>query len=262
MGTAIYTPKRAAMHALSDWPAGGSPAVAALALAWAASVLYILRKTPRRARPAHARQRAPRTVVLWHTLSLETAPKAVAALLPLQLMALTSAWWRSRALARWMHLTRLRGRTRELRPWPRVPALRAGSQHSSRHGCLPVMVARTRRVRAAGGRETKVAPHRRGACPPAASSRARPWRDRSWTSARKPSSSMGRRRCVFQPARYQPGMRARVQDARPGAARAQTLLSDATQPPRVVGAPLLTRPARVWNVGGLVLQVVGALLLA
>ena len=244
MGTAIYTPKRAAMHALSDWPAGGSPAVAALALAWAASVLYILRKTPRRARPAHARQRAPRTVVLWHTLSLETAPKAVAALLPLQLMALTMAWRLSRALARWMHLTRPRGRTRELRPRPRVPALRAGSQHSSRHGCLPVMVARTRRVRAAGGRETKVAPHRRGACPPAASSRARPWRDRSWTSACKP------------------GMRARVQDASPGAARAQTLLSGATQPPRVVGAPLLTRPARVWNVGGLVLQVVGALLLA
>lgn len=199
--TAIITPKRAAMHALSDWPAGGSPAVAAFALAWAPSVLYTPRMPPRRARPAHARQRAPPTFALWHTLSLETAPNAVAALLPLQLMALTSAWQRSRKLARWMHLTRLRGRTRELRPWSRLPAPRAGSQHSSRHGCLTVMVARTGRVRAAGGRETKVAPHRRGVYPPAASSRARPWRDRSWTSARKPSSSMGRRGCVFQPAR-------------------------------------------------------------
>ena len=251
-GSVEFHPKLAAMHALSDWPAGGSPAVAALALAWAASVWYTLRTTPRRARPAHARQRAPLTFVLWHTLKLETAPNAVAALLPLQLVALTSAWRRSRALARWMDLTRLRGRTRELRPWARVPAPRAGSQHSSRHGCLPVMVARTRRVRAAGGWETKVAPHRRGAYPPAASSRARPWPDRSWTSACKPSSSMGRRRCAIQPARYQPGMRARV----------QTLLSGATQPPRVVGAQLLTQPARVWNVGGLVPQVVVALLLA
>ena len=215
------------MFALSDWPAGGSSAVAALALAWAASVWCTLRTTPRRPRPAHARQQVPLTLAHWQTPSLKTALKTAAARFPLHLMALTSVWRLPRSLANCMHptLTRLRGnRTQELRPWPRVPAprvARARSQRSSMHGCLPVMVAPARGVGAAGGRESEMAPHRRWAYPAAASARAIAWRGRSWTSACRPCSSMARRRGVLQSALHQqgqPGTPAREQDASPGAA--------------------------------------------
>jgi hypothetical protein len=223
----IFVIARPPMFARSDWPAGGSSAVAALALAWAASVWYTLRPTPRRLRPAQARQQVPLTLALWHNLNSKTAPIAAGALLPLHLMALTSAWRPSRALAEWMHPTptRLGGNpTQELRPWPRVPAprvARARSPHSSMHGCLPVVVAPTRRVMAAVGREREVASHRRGAYPATASARAIAWRGRSWTSACKPCSSMVRRRGVLQSAPYQqvqPRRPTREQYASPGAA--------------------------------------------
>jgi len=278
--------------ALSHWPAGGSSAVAAFAFAWAASAWYTLRTTPRRPRPAQARQQVPLALALWHTLILKPGGVLPAVtLLPLHLMALTSAWRRRRAP---MHptTTRLGGnRTQELRPWPRVPAprvARARSQHSSMHGYLPVMLAPTRRVRAAGGRESEVAPHRHGAYPAAASARAKAWRGRSWTrayrrSACKLCSSMAWRRGVLQ--QGQPGRPVwerdtsprpvREQDASPGAPWAQTLLPDANQPPRVAGAllawsvgvpvlpavgVLLTHPSRVWNVGAPALHPAGVLL--
>ena len=270
----------------NDWLANCGSAVAALALAWAASVWCILTTRPRQTRSAQTRQQVPLPVALWHTLSLTLAPPAAATLLPLHLVAsLTSTWWSLRALVKRMHLTpaRLRGNwSQELRPLPRIPSCVARAtngrpHHSSKHGGLPLATL-TRRVRAAGGsagRGGDVAPHRRRAYPAAVSARAKARRARSWTRANgrgacELCSSMTRRRGVLQTresvarsqanpstssqaslgasSRFTRASRTSARATWASAVRVAGVLPTHSAPVQVAGV-LLTHSARAWNVG-------------
>ena len=172
----------------------GSCVGAALALIWAASVSCILTTRPQCSHQARTRQQVPLTSALLHALSLK--PMSVAAtLLPLQLMvSLTSAGWSLREVIPSMRLkpTRLRdSRSQELRPMP--PATER-SQHHSEQGDLPVLIALERGVTATDDRLGKVAPHRRGVFPAAASAQAKSTRGRSRTTATRRSRTTATRR--------------------------------------------------------------------